>query len=385
MPIFAPAAISEPLESFRDPSLTEEAVLMSISMPSIAAMVGRVGRDGVVLLVACLALGGTSQAAEKTDVVTFANGDRLTGEIKSLEQGKLKFKTDAAGTIEIEWDKIATLQTNQYLQVELASGLRYFGKVPEPSDPGKFRLAVDEETKGWELQMAQTVRIAAIDQGGLIARLDGYVTGGYDYTKANNQQHYTLTGGVNSRDQVRKWSIDGSATVTTQQEIPDSRRYDLSAGYRHFLAERWFLQGFAGIEGNDELGLNMRATLGAAYGRYLMQTQTQEWSAYVGVAVTREDFGTESNRESVEGVLGTQYSLFRYNSPEASLDAVLNVLPSFTESGRVRTEAKLRSRYEIVTDFFFEIDVYSSYDSKPDENAESNNDYGVVTSLGYSF
>jgi putative salt-induced outer membrane protein YdiY len=358
---------------------------MSISMSSIAAMAGRVGRDGVVLLVACLALNAIAQAAPKTDVVTLVNGDRLTGEIKSLEQGKLKFKTDATGTVEIEWDKIATLQTNQYLQVELASGLRYFGKVPEPSDPGKFRLAVDEETRGWELRLADVVRIAAIDQGGVIARLDGYVTGGYDYTKANNQQHYTLTGGVNSRDQVRKWSIDGSATVTTQQEIPDSRRYDLSAGYRRFLAERWFLQGFAGVEGNDELGLNMRATLGAAYGRYLMQTQSQEWSAYLGVAVTREDFGTESNRESVEGVLGTQYSLFRYNSPEASLDALLNVLPSFTESGRVRSEARIRSRYEIVTDLFFEIDVYSSYDNRPDENANSNSDYGIVTSLGYSF
>ena len=358
---------------------------MTISTPSIAGFSRPFGRTCASLLIAWLALVGTAHAAPKTDVVTFVNGDRLTGEIKSLEQGKLKFKTDAAGTIEIEWDKIATLQTNQYLQVELASGLRYFGKVPEPSDPGKFRLAIDEETKGWELRLADVVRIAAIDQGGVIARLDGYVTGGYDYTKANNQQHYTLTGGVNSRDQVRKWSIDGSATVTTQQEIPDSRRYDLTAGYRHFLAERWFLQGFAGIEGNDELGLNMRSTLGAAYGRYLMQTQTQEWAAYAGVAVTREDFGTESNRESVEGVLGTQYSLFRYNSPEASLDALLSVLPSFTESGRVRSEARIRSRYEIVTDLFFEIDVYSSYDNRPDENANSNSDYGIVTSLGYSF
>lgn len=37
-----------------------------------------------------------------TGVVYFENGDRLTGEVKSLEKGLLRFKTDATGTIEIE-------------------------------------------------------------------------------------------------------------------------------------------------------------------------------------------------------------------------------------------------------------------------------------------
>ena len=358
---------------------------MLISQLSIAELARSIPRVSASLFVALFLVAGLAHAADKTDVVTLVNGDRLTGEIKGLEQGKLSFKTDAAGTIAIEWDKVATLQTNQYLQVELASGLRYFGKVQEPGQPGRFQLKTDDDSKGWDLKLPDVIRIAAIDQGGFIARIDGYVTGGYDYTKANGQQHFTFTGGINSRDKVRKWAIDASTTMTSQQNSPDSRRYDVSAQNRRFRADRWFYQFFGGAEGNDELGLDMRAALGAAYGRYFLQTQTQEWAAYVGASLTQENFSTDTSRQSVEGVIGTQYSLFRYNSPEASLDATLNVMPSFTEAGRVRSEAKILSRYEIVTDLFFEISLYGSYDNRPDENANSDLDYGVVTSIGYSF
>ncbi|HSW32012.1 MAG TPA: DUF481 domain-containing protein, partial [Steroidobacteraceae bacterium] len=154
---------------------------------------------------------------------------------------------------------------------------------------------------------------------------------------------------------------------------------------RRFLADRWFLQGFGGFEGNDELDLDMRMTLGGAYGRFLVQSQRQEWAAYAGLAVTREDFTGQDKNESVEGVLGTQYWFFLYDTPEASLNLSLNVFPSFTESGRVRSEGRLRGRYEIVEDLFFELSMYNSFDSEPGQDADANSDYGITTSLGYSF
>jgi hypothetical protein len=60
------------------------------------------------------------------------------------------------------------------------------------------------------------------------------------------------------------------------------------------------------------------------------------------------------------------------------------LLPSLTESGRVRGEGSLRLRRELVSDLFFEILVYDSYDSRPSEGSEKN-DWGLSTSLGYTF
>jgi hypothetical protein len=70
----------------------------------------------------------------KTDVVIFDNGDRLTGEVKSLERGKLRFKTAATDTISIEWDDVVRLTSNQNIQVETDGGDRYLGQLVDPSE-----------------------------------------------------------------------------------------------------------------------------------------------------------------------------------------------------------------------------------------------------------
>jgi hypothetical protein len=52
-----------------------------------------------------------AQAQGKTDVVTLANGDRITGEVKRLERGRLVFDTDDAGTLYFEWDKLVSVES----------------------------------------------------------------------------------------------------------------------------------------------------------------------------------------------------------------------------------------------------------------------------------
>jgi hypothetical protein len=352
------------------------------------AIGGRHGSPGVFALAASLLLlSPCVLAAPKTDIVTLKNGDRFTGEIKGLEQGQLKFKTDAAGTIYIEWAKIATLKTDQYFQVEMASGERYTGRAPSPGEVDKLRIAGEEDALPLNLPLADVIRLDPIERGQLLKRLDGYVTAGYDYTKANDLQTFTFTGGLNSRSEIRAWTIDGSSTLTSQQGNDDSNRWTVNAGVRRFLQQRWFYQGFGGLEGNDELALDLRTLVGGAFGRYLQQDNDHEWAAYAGLAYNRENYSASDRDggDSLEGVLGTQYSFFRYDTPEASLDGVLNLYPSLTQSGRIRGEGKLRSRYELVKDLFFEISLYGSYDSDPSKNAESDSDYGLTTSLGYSF
>lgn len=336
---------------------------------------------GAVLLV----LSATVDGAPRTDILIFQNGDRLTGEVKGLERGKLSFKTDATGTISVEWDKVASVQSDQYLEVELSDGRRHFGRASQAQPEGKLELLVGSGSNLREVPLADVIRIAPIEQGGFVDRLDGYVTAGYDYTKANDLQQFTFTGGLSSRDEKRQWSLDGSTTLISQSGQDDTSRYDISALNRRFLPDRWFWQGFGSFEGNDELGIDLRTTLGAAYGRFLRQDQKSDWAAYAGLAVTRENFSEQPTNESVEGVLGTQYWFFRYDSPEASFNATLNLFPSLTESGRLRSEGRLRARYEIVSDLFFEASFYGSYDSEPGEGADSKSDYGVTTSLGYSF
>ena len=47
--------------------------------------------------------------AQKTDVVTLLNGDKITGEVKYLRVGILTYKTDNMETVSIQWNKIKSI------------------------------------------------------------------------------------------------------------------------------------------------------------------------------------------------------------------------------------------------------------------------------------
>ena len=69
-------------------------------------------RASIMLLGALVA--GAADAAPKTDVIEFLNGDHLTGEVKSLQQGILTFKTDMMSTVSIKWEHVRSLKTDQH-------------------------------------------------------------------------------------------------------------------------------------------------------------------------------------------------------------------------------------------------------------------------------
>ena len=82
--------------------------------------------------------------AAKTDIVMLLNGDRITGEVKELAYGQLKFATEDMGTLYIEWTKIASLTTTRTLQVEMLDGRRLLGNGAARGDaPSTLRLSGD--------------------------------------------------------------------------------------------------------------------------------------------------------------------------------------------------------------------------------------------------
>jgi hypothetical protein len=85
------------------------------------------------LLVAAMLVCSTATAwsQPKTDVVTLFNGDRITGEIVSLDRGRLEFKTDDAGTLEIEWDNVARLTADGLFEIAILTDAAFLAA----SDP----------------------------------------------------------------------------------------------------------------------------------------------------------------------------------------------------------------------------------------------------------
>ena len=324
-------------------------------------------------------------AAPKTDVVVLVNGDHITGEIKSLEHNRLKVSTDHMGTVNIEWDKIARVQSDQYLLLERSDGRRYYGQLPPHDEDARLAVRRDPAAEAAVVEMSAIVRAQPIESGRFVDRLDGYVSAGLDFTKANDRRSLDFAGGLSSRTQVRQWSLDGSANLTDDASGESSERYDLQANYRQFMRAGNFYLGFGQLSRNTELDLNLRTLVGGGVGHYFLRSNVVEWIGGVGLALSNEHYAGGESLNSVEAVLTTSFYVFRYDFPETDIAGTLSVLPSLTESGRYRGEADLRAKYEFVDDLYFELKFYGSYDSKPPIEGTTKSDYGVVTSLGYSF
>ena len=82
-----------------------------------------------LIVAAILSCGAPVFAQGRTDVLTLRNGDRITGEVVRLERGRLEFKTDDAGTLYLEWDKLSSVVAMRLVEVTTADGRRFLGSL----------------------------------------------------------------------------------------------------------------------------------------------------------------------------------------------------------------------------------------------------------------
>jgi len=139
------------------------------------------------------------------------------------------------------------------------------------------------------------------------------------------------------------------------------------------------------LDQNDELGLDLRAMAGGTLGRYLVHTNSQQFGLAAGLGLAREELSDGQETDSVELILGLDYHAFRFDDPELDLSADLTIFPSLTVSGRVRGQASVRLRYELINDLFAELTLTESFDSEPLSVGAEKIDYNITTSIGYTF
>ena len=337
----------------------------------------------VALLATCLTYASLSVAAPKTDVLVFLNGDRLTGEIKSLERGRLRFNTDATGTISIEWDDVASLQSNQNIQVETEEGVRYLGKLSAADDGAQLLLQTGNGPV--ILSAAEVVLMAPIEERKR-DRIDGDITAGFNFAKASEVQQFQLGLDVDYRTETRIFGLRADSVISDSEDNESSQRQSLNVDYTRLRANHWLTGAVLRLDRNDELGLDLRTSLGVGGGRILRQTNSQALQLTGGVQFSRENVsGAESDEDTFEAFASLTWDWFRYDTPELDLSTNLQIIPNLTDTGRVRAELDIKLKWEIVDDLFWQLSLYDSFDSDPITADAEKNDYGVNTSLGWEF
>jgi hypothetical protein len=338
----------------------------------------------ILMAVSQVALTAPLAAREKTDVITFDNGNLLTAEIKRLEKGTLDIKTDFMGDISIEWEHVSAITSSHNFEVEGEDSGEFFGTLGFAPEGGK--LLVKGETGEVQLELVKVVRLTPIEST-LKDRFAGHVDLGFNYAKAHKNTQFNLGASVSYRVRAYAFEMDLSSVKSDRDDAEETTRHTFGLKAARFFAKKktWVGTTFVNLEQNEELDLDLRAIVGAGVSRYLFRTHRNHLVVGTGLAYNHERYdGVDLNQNSTEAYLGLQYSFFTFGAFESDLNANLVVFPSITESGRVRSKFDFSYSHEIIRDLDLGLSLYASYDNQPPEGSESS-DYGAVTSVGWSF
>ena len=338
--------------------------------------------EAIVAIALTLSVTTTTHAQGRTDVVTLANGDRITGEVKRLERGRLEFKTDDAGTLYLEWDKLSSLVAKRLVEVLTTDGHRFLGSLGRAADRSIAVVTLEGDVP---LHMSDVTLITPIGTG-FWRQLDGSIDTGFSYARSSGVAQLNL-----DSDTVYRRLGPGHASPdrsprrrkTTSRIATIGRTLDLS--YLQYPWQRWFILTAGRFETNESVGLKLRSQIGAAAGPRLVNSNRAQLVLGAGLALNREQGVNVEPTGNLQAffAFGTSFSTVRL--AETNVDVNLQYYPSLSNAGRQRVQLDAGVKREFWKDVFAALNLYTTYDNRPPNPTANNNDVGVVLSIGWSY
>jgi Protein of unknown function, DUF481 len=324
-----------------------------------------------------------ASASDRTDVIVLNNGDRITGEILNLSRGRVELKTDHAGTIEVEWDKIVTIESRRQFTVATSDGRRVVGRLGR----GAARtVQLGTATGDLAMAMDEITGIEPLGQS-FWTKLEGSVGAGFNYTRSSGVSQFTTNSDVTYRRPSFVASMDGAATLTNQSD--EGNGYGKVANaefmYARYRGRRFFMAGAAQVETNESLGLTLRSQVGGLAGARLVNTNRSQLQIGAGISGNQERGVDVDPTKNIEGLVVLKGSYYTYDRPKTNLDLTLQYYPSLSDWGRQRFQLNTSAKREVWKDFYVSLNLYDTFDSAPPTTIAARNDVGVTLSINWSF
>jgi hypothetical protein len=325
--------------------------------------------------------------AKRKDVVIMNNGDRFTGEVKSLQNGLLYLSTDyVSGKIGLDWNQVQSVQSTATFRILLTNGQRFEGKIEkQSSDRAKTDdFLICEATEETQVPSLEVVSLDTRSPT-FWRQLQGAIDFGYSFTSGNSQS--SLNSNTSAAYKTPAWEAATSfdSTFSGQSGASKTNRQDFQGTFSKFLNRNTYVLALSDFLHSSQQDLTLRTTLGGAYGRYVKRTTSSNLAWLAGIVYIHESFGTttgNSSDQSMEGVVGLEYSYVRFNFGE--FDSQVLAFPGLTDTGRIRVTTNNLLTIKLRNNFHLTFTFWDNFDSRPPVTARKN-ELGTSTGIGWSF
>ncbi len=328
-----------------------------------------------------LLFAGNALAASKIDTIYFRNGDRMTGEVKSLESNYLRLSTHDAKTIQIEWNKIDSVKILNIMRIVLQDGQVFYGSL-QPAGEKNYCYIWSTMGDPRLTPLTDIVNLTPLEDK-FLDRVKGTLSSGFSFTKANDLMQINLNGSLTYLANKNQLDLSYDGNFTRQDTLPSNQHQNSTISFKRLLRRNWFVVSNLGFESSTELELDLRTSFGAGAGKHLVHSNRTTLFLAGGIMGNKEE-ARGNIQYNLEGVVTMNYKVYIYESPEVSFNLSADILPSFSVSGRVRTSVDSNLKWEIFNDFYLKWTFYHNFDSKPLSEGASKNDW-AITLLGIEY
>lgn len=314
-------------------------------------------RVGTLLFVACIATTFSVEAA----VITLENGDRVTGDVIESNDSTLRVDTVFLGEVEISWESVVSIESDEALHVSSTDGQVLVGPVTTEGDA--FEIATINSgtvsvpksevayVRNKTTQLAYEAEVERLENPKLTDFWKGFFDANLALARGNSEiltiANAAAATRTTNRDTIKIYfnsllaqNATTGETITTANVIRGGTRYELN------VRDNLFTFGFVDLEYDEFQSLDLRNVIGGGLGFKVIKNERTTFDLFGGATFNQEFFNNDVTRRSAEVVVGEEFT-FQING-RTSFDERFVFYPNMTDIGQHR----LQFDTSLVTDVF---------------------------------
>lgn len=317
-------------------------------------------------------------AHAQPDSLFMKSGDIVVGELKDMVRSVATVETKYSDSdFKIDWGEVRTVRTTSQYVVQLTEGSQFTARLRGMDSTTVLLIGEIDTGRTTVLDIVYLKSVKADAWSRASASIDL----GFNVTKASNLKQFNLRALLGY--QTDRWmaSTSFNRVNSTQDEVDDIERTDVSGTFRWTLTGGFFAAADATFLSNTEQLLDLRSSIQPYLGYYLVRNNSMYLLVAGGTAFTNEVYTTDDpDRSSTEGLMSVELNLFDVGDVDLLLAS--KAFPSFTEEGRWRMDHSFDIKYELPLDLYIRAGFTVNYDNRPVAGAVET-DYVVQTALGW--
>jgi putative salt-induced outer membrane protein YdiY len=323
----------------------------------------------------------------QADELVLKNGDRLTGKIVHLVDGKMVFKSDAAGEVTVELSNIQTFSSDDPVTVNLKDSTGFKQKVLG-AEAGRFAVAGSEAMKAQQFAVADIVSINPPPKP--IPKWTGDVSVGITSTHGNTKTE-TISASANATKRTEKDRTTASADYAKgEQRDPDTGEtvtiedwWRAKGKYDYFFSKKAYGYLDVRYEKDAVAELDRRMIVGVGGGYQWIESDDMNFSTELGLASLYEKFDNQTDSNS-ELSLQAGYNFDKKLRKNIKFTHDLTIYPAIDKFSDYYLTTTAGIRADFTEQLFLTLKAIFNYDVTPAAGRGST-DTKYFLGLGYRF